>query len=42
MFILFIIVLVYYITLTDQRTVSVRGIRELFLITVTIMLLLVR
>lgn len=39
MLILFINVLVCYITLTDQPTVNVRGIRESFLITVTIMLL---
>jgi len=39
MLILFINVLVCYITLTDQCTVNVRGIRESFLISVTIMLL---
>lgn len=39
MLILFINVLVCYITLTDQCTVSVRGIRESFLIPVTMMLL---
>jgi len=39
MLILFINVLVCYITLTDQRTVSVCGIRELFLVMVTLVLL---
>jgi hypothetical protein len=39
MLILFINVLICYITLTDQHTVNVSGIRESFLITVSIMLL---